>query len=318
MEFYIDGEFDAVYHHGEHIQCLISIGIVAAKNGKLQDTYYSLIRPRYFCRLNRVVQKMTQLRSEDIHQARAFAKVMNEAAQFILTRASGEDITVYSFGPDDSRTLNAHAKHEAVKLPDVFTEIVNIQRTLSQTVTWNETMLSPTLSLDDLKFVYGIQGEVIHNALNDAVDLMLIHEAARQGKVCLAKVKALWKQKEQHKQAVRRRNQEKMMKVLNERYGKYVGQVRRMVFYPDVIEQLMAMKDSFAEITIGEKGIDWQDRHYPYSSLLAKMRWENADALQVSLCFHLDAEKKIVICPLTYRNAARFESIWRMMESAAK
>lgn len=316
MEFYIDGEFDAVYAHGSHVQCLISIGIVAYADGKQRDTYYSLIRPRRFHKLSRVVQKMTQLRNGEIHQARSLSTVIQEAAQFIQSSCGNSDCRLYSFGPDDARTLRNHAEFEAVSLPDVFAEIIDLQHVLSQQITWNGTMISSTLSLDDLKFVYGIHGAVIHNALNDAIDLMQIHEAARQKRMSPARIHALGKQKEQHRQEIKQRNYEKMLKILHERYGKYVGQQRRMIFYPDVIQQLLFMKDSLNDILITETGIIIDDQLYPYERLHANMAWSEQEALEVTLSFSVDTGEKTVILPLTYRNGAHFESIWQMIEDS--
>ena len=255
MEYYIDGEFDAVYGYKTHAQCLVSIGIVAYKNGKRKGSYYSLIRPKRFRRLTHVVQKITHLKNEEIRQARGFAVVMEEADQFISAHAD-QECRIYSFGPDDARTLRKHADYEKVPLPDNFTSIIDLQRELSQKIVWEGKIISPTLSLDDLKFVYGMKGAVIHNALNDAVDLMRIHEASRTKRPHPSRVKALWDQKEQHRREVKQRNYEKMLKVLHERYGKYAGLQRTIIFYPDVIRQLIFLQDYLKGISFSETGID--------------------------------------------------------------
>lgn len=317
MEYYIDGEFDAVYDHGTHVQCLVSIGIVAYANGKRQRSYYSLIRPRRFHRLSRVVQKMTQLQNEDIRRARSFAQVIQEAAQFIQSN-SDKEYRLYSFGPDDARTLHSHAAFEAVTLPSAFEEIIDLQRILSRQVVWEKVIISPTLSLDDLKFVYSIEGAVIHNAFNDAVDLMRIHEAARNEKLLHKRVHTLWVQKEQHRQEVKQRNYEKMIKVLHERYGRYIGQERKICFYPDVIQQLLYMKDSLEGIHISEEGLYDADHFYPYETIQAYMCWEDQAILQVVLKLRIAERKMKVVCPLTYRNAAHFAGIWHMLEHNEK
>lgn len=313
MEFYLDGEFDAVYHHGTYVQCLISIGIVAYKDGKLQGSYYSLIRPKHFYRLTRVVKKITHLKTEEIRKARSFETVIREANEFIAA-IDDQECSLYSFGPDDARTLRNHAAYETVVLPEPFMDIVDLQRVLSREIVWEGKIISPTLSLDDLKFVYGMEGAVVHNALNDAVDLMRIHEAARRKRQLPDRIKSLWDQKEQHRQAVKQRNYENMLKVLHERYGKYAGQQRSMIFYPDVIRHLSAMKDLGEELKISETGLYDENNFYPYEAVQGKMSWEQKEILQVNLQFHLGDRSFKVICPLTYRNGAHFYSIWQLID----
>ena len=64
---------------------------------------------------------------------------------------------------------------------DRFDRIQDLQKEISATVKFQNKIISPSLSLDDMKLIYDIQGAVDHNALNDAKDLMYIHQRYLDG-----------------------------------------------------------------------------------------------------------------------------------------
>ncbi|MFR2885608.1 MAG: hypothetical protein ACLTCB_04950 [Merdibacter sp.] len=177
---YIDNEFDAVRIDGRNMQQVIALGAVIC-DARYQEVgrFYSLVRPMGFQRLSYHVRRMTHLHDHDIRRASAFPQVMDTFIALLREYDPLDQIKIYSFGPDDGRTLCANAgayHHERAAVradhrpaePDVLW------------VTYQGEVFHKAFSLEALKLVYHVRGEVNHNALSDAVDLYRVHEAYRQ------------------------------------------------------------------------------------------------------------------------------------------
>lgn len=175
VHIYIDAEFDAVRINGRHCQMVVSLGAVLKKE-EHEETFYSLVCPKNFKRLTSVVRKMTHLKDRDIREAESFPVVLKSFMQWLQPYVQ-DSCNVYSFGPDDRRTLLQECERHRVD-STLFQEIIDLQKKISATVIFQNALVSPTLSLDDLKTAYDIEGAVEHNALTDAHDLMRIHQAS--------------------------------------------------------------------------------------------------------------------------------------------
>lgn len=198
MRIYIDTEFDAVKDCGRYKQRIISIGaLLVSEQFEVCATFYENVHPKGFQKLSKIVSKMTNLTDEQILQSKSFPEVVHEFKQWIQSYTQ-ENIMMYCFGPDDIRTLIANCDDENIE-KDLFYNLIDIQAILSNYVTYENEIISSTLSLDDLKAAYAFSGEVEHNALSDAKDLMQLHQAYLQkkslDKVAIASIVQRKKQK---------------------------------------------------------------------------------------------------------------------------
>lgn len=306
MNIYFDCEFDAVKSGDKHHQCVVSIGAIDAE---AQATFYTLVKPKNFKHVSHYVAKITQLQDKEILTAPSFAKVMKSFHAW--ARVPQEKATLYSFGPDDKRTIIAHAAYEGVDELSVFDEVIDLQKILSETITYEGTLVSPTLSLDDLKYAYEIEGDVVHNALNDAMDLMKIHKAYLAGqKPSTANIKKIVERKLEKQEESRRKQQERMLAVIKERYQKMDKKVLVIPMYPAVRELLSFLEEQehTYHVKFLKQGMQVQNRLLPYQDQTITLIWYVLDA-----CPHLIAKLSIledeVNIPLTYRNASIYESI---------
>ena len=125
------------------------------------------------------VRRMTHLKDTEIQKASKFPQVADRFISWLQHYAGEEAICLYSFGPDDARTLCANAAFYHHGSEQLFAGIVDLQTLLSSRVRWRGEVFHKTHSLESLKQIYRIRGEVNHNALSDAIDLYRIHEAYR-------------------------------------------------------------------------------------------------------------------------------------------
>lgn len=180
IHVYIDNEFDAVRMQGRYLQQVIAIGACLCDDAFVHiDSFYSLVCPAGFRRLSPHVRRMTHLKDTEIQKASKFPQVADRFISWLQHYAGEEAICLYSFGPDDARTLCANAAFYHHGSEQLFAGIVDLQTLLSSRVRWRGEVFHKTHSLESLKQIYRIRGEVNHNALSDAIDLYRIHEAYR-------------------------------------------------------------------------------------------------------------------------------------------
>lgn len=180
IHVYIDNEFDAVRMQGRYQQQVIAIGAYLCDDAFVPvDSFYALVCPAGFRRLTPHVRRMTHLKDAEIQRAPKFPQVADRFTDWLRQHAGEETIRLYSFGPDDARTLCANAAFYHHGSEPLFAGIIDLQTLLSSRVRWRGEVFHKTHSLESLKQIYCIQGAVNHNALNDAIDLYHIHEAYR-------------------------------------------------------------------------------------------------------------------------------------------
>ncbi len=311
MNVYMDAEFDGVRKGSRFIQCLISIGLIAIDNDCVIDSYYSLIRPHRFHTLSKTVRRMTKLTDEEIKKAPDFRKVMNEINVFI--KALNSPYELYTFGPDDVRTLKHQAVYEGYGNISALTRFTDLQRKISNDIVYEGKVAADMFSLDDLKYIYGIGNKVEHNALNDAVDLYLIHEANIRGAIQVDRLEIIAERRRQKVDDARKRTQMHMQNILFERYHFYEHQKSSCSLYPDILTQLESLQER-------------RSIHLPIAvstMLLTKiieqgtltMEWLMYPQPLVKLKIELADEVWEQDCLLTYGNGGAIERIWRICES---
>mgnify|MGYP002509119892 FL=1 len=312
MNIYMDAEFDGVRKGSRFIQCLIFIGLIAIDNECVVDSYYSLIRPRRFHKLSKTVRRMTKLSDEEIKKAPDFREVMDEINAFI--NALNSPYELYTFGPDDVRTLKHQAVYEGYGNISALTKFTDLQRKISNDIIYKKKVASDMLSLDDLKYIYGIGNKVEHNALNDAVDLYLIHEANMSGAIQAERLEIIAERRRQKVEDARKRTQMHMQNILFERYHFYEHQKSSCALYLAVSAQLNSLQ---------ERGLI----HLPFhlsSMLLSEsceqgkltMEWLMYPQPLVKLMIELGDEVWKQDCLLTYGNSGAIERIWRICEGS--
>lgn len=310
---YVDSEFDAVRYAGKHYQCVISLGAVLCDfQGNQVTSFYETIRPRYFKSLTRVVSQITKLTGQEIRSSKSLAEVLEHFERWLCQYQKQQPVLSFSFGPDDKRTLNKHCELEKVDMPLVLQYMQDLQRPLSQSVVYHGNVVSPTLSLDALKKVYGILGKVEHNARSDALDLMELHHCyqARQP-VLEEEVLKLVKKREEKAHAARMKQQQKLYQIMKERFAFCSGKVE-IRFYPEVL-QAFATWQSYDEqlpLRFRKKGVYYEGKMVAYDHLhmCMYMEWEG-ELPSVILSLSDGTTKGHVRLLVNYRNATLIETI---------
>lgn len=282
---YLDAEFDAISIQDEYHQMIISIGAVMVDDDyHTCKHFYSLVRPYHFQCLSRVVKKITNLKDEDISSAASFQEVISAFREWIQEEQDDlEKIKIYSFGPDDKRTLLSNAKLVSCDCDDLFANIIDLQKELSSKVMYKGNVISNTLSLDDLKNVYDIEGEVHHNALNDAVDLMHIHDASKEERLNHLKVQMLMERKVL--KAIQVKEKERLHRIEEMR--------NRLVCFPQHIETRIITPALKEQLNILNKRINQVDISYCREYILFEGKKYKYQSLQIQ--FDIDIEKELYI-----------------------
>lgn len=317
MNVYIDCEFDSIRLGRKFQQCVVSIGAVA-ENEDGRQTFYALIHPDKFRRVSHVVYKITQLKADDIMNAPSFAQVMDEFLVWLKQVGKEESVHVYSFGPDDRRTLYAHARYEQYKGLQKQFDVKDIQKILSSSIKHDKKVISTTLSLDDIKYAYALQGDVVHNALNDAIDLMQLHLAYLNSQpIDELHVQEIWERKEAKRKEVEEKQRLRMLKLLYDKYRQYEGVRYSIRFLPDTIEQLMALNqlEQSLPMQFHMAKVTYEQKDYPYSKCRLYLSWHfEGDAPCAKLEFTIDKLFTCVHMQLKYRNASILEMIMNLSE----
>ena len=308
MDVYMDAEFDCVRKGGRCIQCMISIGMIAIEDECVVDSFYSLIQPKFFRTLTRTVKRITKLSDEEILQAPGFREVMNAANAFL--EHLGKPYQFYTFGPDDVRTLKQQAMFEGYGKIKAFTDFIDLQNVISKQISYNEKLLSYTLSLDDLKYIFGINNKVEHNALNDAVDLYLIHDAHQRAAIQNDRLHIIYERKRQKQEDAKKRSLIHTQNLLFERYHFYEHQIGNCSLYPDVLNQLKNLAERGSIRLPFEVHVLLLNQSYEQGNLT--MEWLMHPYPLVKLSIALQDEQWQQECPLTCGNAGAFEIIWQL------
>ncbi|MCI9976659.1 MULTISPECIES: 3'-5' exonuclease [unclassified Clostridioides] len=177
-KLFIDFEFNMLDDNKNKLEYngaeLISIGGVLVDNEfNIMDDYYSLVKPKYNEILSNKCKKLTKLNQLDIDNAPNLLYVMDD---FYRWFCKFNDITIYNWGDFDiAGLLNSFrvCKYTG-KCLELFNMMIDIQPFISQHITYNNRILSRQLSLLNMKKIFSVEGEIKHNSLSDAMDLMKV------------------------------------------------------------------------------------------------------------------------------------------------
>lgn len=313
IRVYIDSEFDAVRYQRKFEQAVISIGAVACDDqNKELGRFYTLVCPRYFRRLSPIVKKITKLNNEDILSACKLYKVVGQFNDWIDSFLEQDDVRFYSCGPDDRRTLIRNCEIHKIE-NHYFDRIEDVQKVVSATVKFQNRVISPALSLDDMKAVYGVDGIVEHNALTDAFDLMYIHqrfianEPQKEDKII-----EIVNRKEQKLIESRKKQMERLRKFIKTQFESYPSEYVFIPLFPEVIKEFQQweMREKAAYIHWRDDDYLLDDGIYPYTKIRIWMKLDLDDEIPSVYLRFVHNEKDVVKkYSLNYRNATMVEKI---------
>lgn len=317
---YIDAEFDAVKINRKFYQMVISLGAVMVdEDGKKLDEFYTLVRPYGFSRLTNIVKKITHMSNEMILSAENLNVAEKNFKKWVYAySADMEELRLYSFGPDDRRTIVQNCTSLKLDKEGLFNKIIDLQRVISPSVKFQEKSISPTLSLDDLKSVFGIEGAVDHNALSDARDLMRVHQAYLQGDVAREeKIVEIVNRKVAKQLEVQMKQRKRLSQLMKERFHKFKQLDVNVVFYPEVIEQLQLWEDRDPNSILHWKKDEfiYHNKSYTYDKISMRMRIDIENEIpSVTLSFTIEGETFEKRFLLQYRNATMIETIVKRLQ----
>ena len=158
----------------KHIGEILSIGIVITNNkGKVIDTFYQTIKPKYNPILTSFCIDLTHLTQEEIDNSESVMTVLEKATNFVKSHGINN---IICFG----RTDKKQALHDIENYKDnrnykMIRKFINKFDNQQKNICKRTLNLQSEISLNDLKKILAIQGEVSHNALSDAIDLSKVY-----------------------------------------------------------------------------------------------------------------------------------------------
>lgn len=218
---YVDTEFSTIREYQKFQQVIIAIGAVLVnENKQILDTFYSLACPRNFRKLGKTVKDMTKLDNEMILHAPSFPQAFHDMEMW-LDKWGNEELQIYSFGPDDYRTLTSDLNHHHIHSKYIKQPFIDLQKIISASITYKGETIAPVFSLENLKLCYGVLGEVEHHALSDALDLMKLHQSYDEQKPCNQEyIKKLYDQKIEKQKKLEEQRIKKMNLIVKEEFPK--------------------------------------------------------------------------------------------------
>lgn len=146
----------------------ISIGAVVYNQEKNEvvDTYYSVMKPEGFVKLDDYIKKLTGLTDGEILNAKAAREVNQDFVSFL---SANEVSDIFSWSGNDKSFLNKNGKG----FGKVFNTIKDLQPYVSAITV--DAFCCSRWSLENMMYMFGMDKKVKHNALSDAMDLCEVY-----------------------------------------------------------------------------------------------------------------------------------------------
>lgn len=163
-------DFKNVKHIGE----VLSIGLIITNAfGQEQERFYSTVKPKYNYKLTDFCKDLTHLTQEEIDNSSNLMNVLESAHKLIKKYNINR---IYCFGTTDylqtKKDIEGYKGHALYKRNMKFiNKFYNCQNDISKRI----IQIQKSISLSDCKKILRLDGEVIHNALADAIDLSNIY-----------------------------------------------------------------------------------------------------------------------------------------------
>lgn len=175
---YVDFEFDIENRQKAEF---ISIGAVVTDDGmKIKDSFYSLIRTVNKKVLSKTCMEITHLTQDEVDNAQNLRDVMDKFSLWI--NKYNKNCVIYNWGNFDKVALSKILRSNGLGFiyNKIFKDMYDIQVEISRNLTINNEVISKCIGLEKMKEIYNISGEVKHNALDDAIDLMKVVNAYKK------------------------------------------------------------------------------------------------------------------------------------------
>jgi inhibitor of KinA sporulation pathway (predicted exonuclease) len=159
----------------------ISLGAICynQKTKEVTNTFYSLMKFDSFMDKNYYETSIHKIPNEDILKAKSSDEVFELFIEFCKENNVSD---MFSWGNRDKEFLRKSLTDKS--LMDKICKIRNIQTFVSAiAINYKENMEKANISLQKAKNIYGIDGDVIHNALSDAFDLQKVFVCFQQQRV---------------------------------------------------------------------------------------------------------------------------------------
>lgn len=170
---FYDSEFNA-YDDNKNLnipQEVVSIGIcITNYKGVIIEKFYSLISLKAAKRISNRCTEITGIKTRDLKDAESFEQVTNKVVK-LLKKYSIKNI--YCYGLEDKRVLEKTIelydnKRNGRYIAKMLYDVRNDFKKKTKGIVWDQ-------GLPFLKGICEIDGPVIHDALQDAIDLSLIY-----------------------------------------------------------------------------------------------------------------------------------------------
>ncbi len=162
----------------------ISIGAVIydkARN-EVVDSFYSLMCPDGFVKLDKHVENLTKLSTQQILDARSANEVNSDFLSFLSMHNVSD---VFSWSNNDKSFLKKSAKGFST----AFSTIRDIQPYISAITV--DKYYCKNWSLDNMLYAFGYDKKVEHNALSDANDFLNVYLGWKNGTICTERLEEL-------------------------------------------------------------------------------------------------------------------------------
>lgn len=192
---FLDFEFNTA----KKIQEIVSVGVVECDlNFNIISEYYSLVALSMTSTMDKYASQVNHITDSMLANARDFKTVFMELNDKLKLKPNDK---IFTWGNDDKRTFDCCIKHHDLEneLSLMSKSMFSIQKDLSLKITYNNKILSDTLSLKYIKRIYNIKGKVTHNALDDSMDLMHIYKKSLNNKENKRVIESLFLEKEEAK-----------------------------------------------------------------------------------------------------------------------
>ena len=140
---------------------IIQIGAVKlTQRFRIEDEIDVLISPAYYKRLHPYVRRMTQLKQQDLDEAKPFAEAMQQFLDFC-----GDDAVLLTWGADDVSVLQQNM--DCFKLESALPKTYNIQRYFAEVFELGNSQRSLKSAMEQLQ-IEEEPNRTFHHALHDA------------------------------------------------------------------------------------------------------------------------------------------------------
>lgn len=318
---YLDVEFDGIIIERTYHQMLLSIGAVMLDDeGNECSRFYEVIKPYKFKTITKAVKRITRLEDNEILEARSFAQVMDDFIRWCLSyEKERKHIILYSFGPDDRKTMLHNAQVVDYDIEEFITPVLDLQRMLSKTITFQGKPLRKSISLNDALKAYGISSVVAHNALDDSIDLMMVHQAfLNHQQVDEAFIIDLVKRIAEKEIEKRQKARQRLTRMMRKRFGALKESLELDLTNPLLRTELKVFKELDPQFPYRfmKKSVCYEERYYPYASnrmMLVMHLRQPIPTLEIRV--FIKRKKTSYVVELNHRNANIIDHIYAFEKS---